>query len=309
MAAMLLSHFLFALATLAAGQGLDVRSGTDCPSGSAIMAKLAPLLAGQAEDGDVAWIDVAAPEPNQPPALRMRLIRAETTVVADRRLPVQGSCDEMADTVATVLAAWETPPTPPPVLVADTAQPRVETTQPNDQIRMWLGASGGAGLIGGIAAVGNLELLLEHTASHLFGRAGMTAQTTRQVDLGGGYEDGGYATWRRTHGSLGLGWQTPRPQPGSYWQFSGDVDLLLGWLTATGHEYSQPTHKTVFEYGLGAGLRGQRNLDGWALWLEARANFWPTPERVVRTDANAKTQLLPKLDVLLSFGVSILALR
>jgi hypothetical protein len=56
MAAMLLSYLSLALATVAAGQGLDVRSATDCPSGPAIMGKLAPLLAGQAEDGDVAWI-------------------------------------------------------------------------------------------------------------------------------------------------------------------------------------------------------------------------------------------------------------
>jgi hypothetical protein len=225
-------------------------------------------------------------------------------VVADRRLPVQGSCDEMADTVATVLAAWEAPPAPPPILVADTEPPRIESPRPIDHMMMWLGASGGAGLIGGVSAVGSLELLLEHTASHLFGRAALTAQTTRQVDLGDGY-----ATWRRTHGSLGLGWQAPRPQPWSYWQFSGDVDLLLGWLTASGHEYQQPTHKTVFEYGLGAGLRGQRNLDGWALWLEARASLWPTSERVVLSDSSSDTRLLPKLDVLLSFGVSILALR
>src|SRR5512141_1194576 len=99
MATMLLS---LVLATLAAGQGMDVRSSTDCPSGPSIMAKLAPLLVGHGEDGDVAWIDLAAPEPNQPPALRMRLVRAETNVVADRRLPVQGTCDDMADTVATV---------------------------------------------------------------------------------------------------------------------------------------------------------------------------------------------------------------
>lgn len=301
---MLLSHLSLVLATLAAGQGLDVRSSTDCPSGPSIMERLAPLLVGHGEDGDVAWIDLAAPEPNQPPALRMRLVRAETNVVADRRLPVQGTCDDMADTVATVLAAWEAPPTPTAPVVVDTEPPRVAPARSVDHIRMWLGASGGAGLIAGVTAVGSVELWLEHTASHLFGRAGMTGQTTRRVDL-----SPGYATWRRTYGTLGLGWQLQPPHPGSYWQFSADVDLLLGWLTVSGHDYSSPMQKTVFEYGLGAGLRGQRNLGRWALWLEARANFWPTPERVVLTDATADTRLLPKLEILASLGVSILALR
>jgi hypothetical protein len=304
MAAMLLSHLWLVLATLAAGQGLDVRSDTDCPSGPAIVAKLTPLLAGQGEDGDVAWVDVAAPEPNQPAALRVRLVRADANVIADRRLSVQGGCDEMADTVATVLAAWEAPPTPAPVLVMNTEQPRVEPARPVDHIRMWMGASGGTGLIGGMTAAGSLEFLLEHTGSHLLGRLAMTGQTTRQVDL-----DPGHATWRRTHGSVGLGWQTARPHPGSTWQFSADLDVLLGWLTASGHEYKQPARRTVFEYGLGAGLRGQRNLGRLALWLEARANFWPTPERIVLTDANADSRLLPKLDILVSLGVSILTLR
>jgi hypothetical protein len=301
MAAMLLSPLSLVVTTLMASQGLEVRSGTDCPSSATISGKLAPLLAGQAEEGDVAWIDVAAPEPNQPAALRVRLVRAGANVIADRRLPVQGGCEEMADTVATVLAAWESPPTPR--LVINTEQPGVEPARPVDHARMWLGASGGAGLLGGIAGVGSVELQLEHTGSHLLGRMAMTGQTTRQIGL-----DRGEVVWRRSHGALGLGWQTRRPNPGSYWQVSTDVDVLLGWLTASGRGFLPNSQKTVFEYGFGASLRGQRNFAGWALWLEARANLWPAPEQATLAGANSTAQL-PKLDVLLSFGVSLLTLR
>jgi hypothetical protein len=64
----------------------------------------------------------------------------------------------------------------------------------------------------------------------------------------------------------------------------------------------------VFEYGFGAGVRAQRRWGRLALWLDARANLWPAPERaqLIESDASAS---LPKLDVLLSLGLSILALR
>jgi hypothetical protein len=302
MVTMLLSHLSIFMAMLLTSQGLDVRSGTECPSGQAILEKLRPLLAEHGEAGDVAWVDVASPEPNQPPALRVRLVRADANVIADRRLPVQGGCEEMADTVATVLAAWEAPPTPPPVVLMEEGRPRLATVSHHKQL--WLGASGGAGLLGGIAAVGNLELLLEHTSSHLLGRAAMTGQTTRQSEL-----SPGDVVWRRTHGSLGLGWQLRRPDVGSYWQLSIDADLLLGWLTVSGRGFSPNAHKTAFEAGFGAGVRGQRNLGGWALWVEARANLWPAPERAALTGQSQATTQLPRLDILASLGVSLRALR
>lgn len=292
------------LAALVAAQGLEVRSGSDCPSSQAIREKLAPLLTGHAEEGDVAWVDVSTPEPNQPPALRVRLVRADANVIADRRLPIQGGCEEMADTVATVLAAWEAPPATPTALLMDSPEIHVEPARIEHRTQMWLGASAGAGLLGGLAAVGNLEMLLEHTGSHLLGRASMNGQTARQIDL-----TPGDATWRRTYGSLGLGWQARRPDLGSYWQVSTDVDLLLGWLTASGRGFSRNEKKTVFEYGFGAGLRGQRTLGGWALWVEARANLWPAPERATFTGVLESTTQLPKFDVLASLGLSLLTLR
>ena len=54
------------LAVLVAGPALDVRSGTNCPSGEAIAASLPLCYLRMAEAGDVAWIDLAAPEPASP---------------------------------------------------------------------------------------------------------------------------------------------------------------------------------------------------------------------------------------------------
>ena len=300
---MLLPHLSMLLAVMVAGPALDIRSGTNCPSGEAIADKLAPLLPGMADAGDVAWIDLAAPEPAQRPALRVRLVRADTSVIADRRLTIQGGCDEMADTVATILAAWEAPPAPLPAILSDTNKFHGEPAKDIQHLELWVGAAGGAGLLGGIAAAGNIELVLQHTGSHLLGRAAMTGQTTRQVNM-----DPGDGVWRRTYGSLGLGWQARRPASHSTWQASANLGLLLGWLTASGRGFTRNSQETAFELGASAGLRGQRRLGNWALWLEARANFWPNSERTVLTGASSEAQL-PKFDVLASFGVSRLVLR
>jgi hypothetical protein len=85
--------------------------------------------------------------------------------------------------------------------------------------------------------------------------------------------------------------------------------VLLGWLKVSGRGFVPNAEKTVFEYGFGASVRAQRQWDRWALWLDARANLWPAPERAQLIESDAAATTLPKLDVLLSLGVSILALR
>ncbi|HEY5285008.1 MAG TPA: hypothetical protein VIM14_19605, partial [Polyangia bacterium] len=185
--------------------GIDVRSATSCPSSEAILAKLAPLLSGDAESEDVAWVDGATPGPDGRLALHLRLVRSDASIVADRRLVVQGGCDEVADTIATVLAAWETPPRMQPVARPTSIE---QGTHPAamaeaETIQGWLGAGGGAGLVGGLAATGNLELLAARARSHGQARAAVTAQTSRQRNL-----DTGEVSWRRAHASLGIGWQS-----------------------------------------------------------------------------------------------------
>ena len=94
---------------LLAVDAIEVRSFTDCPSSDAIAAKLRPLLPdGPAQEsrGDVAWVDPVAQVEGGAAEVRLRLVRSDATLVVDRRLVVEGSCDDMADTLATVLAAW-----------------------------------------------------------------------------------------------------------------------------------------------------------------------------------------------------------
>jgi hypothetical protein len=301
----MLSSFSMIVAMLFGANGIDVRSATSCPSSEAILAKLAPLLPGGGEAGDVAWAEDVTPGRDGTVELRLRLVRSDASVVADRRLALQGGCDEMADTIATVLAAWEAPPVPQVHFESTKlgTQPMAMAEAGATGIQLWLGAGGGAGLLGGIAATGNLELLAGRAGSHGQARASVMAQTRRQQNL-----DGGEVSWRRTHAFLGGGWQSLEASSASFWQASADAGVLLGWLTASGRGFTPNSRQDAFEYGVGAGLRGQRKIGNWALWLEIRTTLWAQQQRAVLSDSSLKA-VLPRFDLLATLGVSRLVLH
>jgi hypothetical protein len=285
------------VATLMLASGVEVHSTSECPSREAIVAKLG-LLASSGEQNDVAWVDVVAKQPDGTTSLRLRLLRPDASLVGDRQLVVRGGCDEMADTVATVLAAWRAPPLPATAPAAELARDAAPAA-----LQAWLGAGGGAAFVGGMAASGNLELVAGHAASPARARVALVAQTGRQREL-----ENGEVSWRRTHAELGLGWQSRGATNGSYWQTSADAEVLLGWLRASGQGFSQNVRQDALEYGVGAGLRGERKHGAWAWWLEGRTTIWAQPQRAVLWGSEASASL-PRLDVLLTLGVSRLLVR
>jgi hypothetical protein len=307
----MLFSFSMMVAMLLSAHGVEVRSATGCPSSEAIAAKLAPLLSGGAGAEDVAWVEGATPEPDGRMALRLRLVRSDASVITDRRLAVQGGCDEMADTIATVLAAWETPPgTQPAAGLASNEQgaqsavvAKAVAPPGAEGLQAWLGAGGGAILSGGITTTGSIELLAGWIGSHAEARVAVSLQTSRQRNL-----DMGEVSWRRTHASLGLGWQSLGASSASFWQASADAGLLLGWLTASGSGFAPNDRQDVFEYGVGAGLRGKRRIGAWAVWLEFRTNFWARQQRAVLS-GSLSDATLPRFDLLAILGVSRLILR
>jgi hypothetical protein len=300
----MLVSFSIMVAALVSGNGIEVRSATDCPSSEAILARLRPLLPGGSDVDDVAWVEVAPPKRDDGSALHVRLVRSDASVVADRRLAWQGGCDEMADTVATVLATWEAPQTPARIEVASPESPPLEATKA-PRTEVWLGAGGGAGFLGGIAGTGMIELLMGRTGSHVQGRAAGMGHTRRQRSL-----EPGEVVWRRTYASLGLGWQTLGAPSGSFWQASADAGLLLGWLTASGSGFAPNQRSDAFEYGAGLGLRGLRKMGAWALWLECRTSIWARGQRAVLSSSpSSPTAELPRFDVLVTIGVGRLVLR
>jgi len=291
-----------------AGNGVAVRGSTDCPSSEAIRTRLAPLLpVGGATD--TAWVEAGA-GPQGASELRVRLLRGDASTVADRRLTLQGSCEEMADTVAAVLAAWEVPQMSSPARgVAATAGAPPDLVRPGParrRVELWLGAGGGAYFVDGMAATGSLEAMAGLAGSHIQARAAAVAQSDRDLDL-----SPGRVVWRRTYASLGPGWTTlgmPSGWLGASWLASADAGILLGWLSAAGSGFALNRQQDAFEYGVAAGVRGQRRWGAWKLWLEGRASILVSRERVVLDNSSLSAQL-PRYDLVAVLGLSRLVFR
>lgn len=309
MACAMMVAVLVAGATPTAGDGIAIRSATDCPSGEAIRTRLAPLLAVGDATEDTAWVEAGA-GPRGASELRVRLLRGDASTVADRRLTLRGSCDEMADTVAAVLAAWEVPhmssPASDEAATFEAPHDLLRQGPARRRVELWLGAGGGADFGDGMAATGSLEAMAGLAGSHIQARAAAVAQSDRDLDL-----SPGRVVWRRTYASLGPGWTTlgmPSGWLGASWLASADAGILLGWLSAAGSGFALNRQQDAFEYGVAAGVRGQRRWGAWKLWLEGRASILVSRERVVLDNSSLSAQL-PRYDLVAVLGLSRLVFR
>lgn len=317
--------FLVALAavtTILAGAGfVEVRSDTDCPSAEEVTARLRPMLpAGwvPGPDGDVASI-AASFRADGVTELRVQLLHPDGSVGGDRQLVLRGSCAEMADAIATVIAAWETnflPALPPSAEPTATVQPMVKveaTTKappaPNTEptvnavraepgqarIGASLGAAVGVAVVGGIATTAGLEADAGRRASRWRLRLAAATQTDRRQAL-----DEGEVSWKHTTIAAGLVLRSLGPN----WRVSVDGGPILGWATLGGHGYDANRTQSVFEYGLGAGLRVERAWGRFSLWLEWRTNIWSESQQAVLTGSISR-QTLSRVDGMASLGASV----
>ena len=298
------------VATVIAATSVDVRSATNCPSTEEVAERLMPLLpvatAGATEGRDVAHLEVAEVRSGGTMELRLLLVRADGSAVGDRRLLMQGTCQDMAETVATVIAAWETnplsgaSPDAPPAVVEVPGPLHGQASQPASQPRQpWqllVGAGAGAALVGGTAATGGLEIQGGRNTSHVQWRFGLDGETARQLDLAPGHVD-----WQHTSAVLGVCWRVLDPS----WLLSLDAGPVAGWATLTGSGYSPDRKQRSFDYGAQAGLRAGRKFGRIAVWAEWRTNLWVKGQRATLTGADSSADL-PSVDTAASLGVSAL---
>ncbi len=297
------------MAALLAVDAIEVRSFTDCPSSDAIAAKLRPLLPdGPAQEsrGDVAWVDPVAQVEGGAAEVRLRLVRSDATLVVDRRLVVEGSCDDMADTLATVLAAWRTWPV---AQVTPTTTGSMQEAAPaNDGgmgagriklaaskgLRLAIGASAGSAFVGGLAATGSIELLAGRATSHWQVRLAGMMQAGRERSL---YP--GQINWRHTGVFVGLGWRSLGPR----WSFAADAGPVLGWATVVGEGFTPSRGPSAFEYGAGGAIRVWRNIGAWAIWVGGQTVGWVENQQAVLQGSSNHVDL-PGFDMMISLGAS-----
>jgi hypothetical protein len=295
-----------------AASPVDVRSSTNCPSTEAIVEQLLPLLpatAGLAEGQDLAEIKVGAVQARGAMELHLRLVRPDGSEVGDRNLVMRGACQDMAEAVAMVIAAWETKPLSGavpddvPAVGATISVAQVHAFQSaSAPIRPWqilVAAGAGAAFVGGVAATGGVDVRGGPVTSHWQLRFGVASETARQFNLSPGRVD-----WRRTSAALGVCWHLRDPS----WLFSLDAGPVAGWATLAGSGFSPNDQNSSFDYGFAAGLRAGRSFGRWSLWAEWRTNLWAQVQRATVTGADFAREL-PQLDTAVSLGLSAMLFR
>jgi len=284
---------------LLASHLVDVHSSTNCPSSQSIAEHLYPLLPdgpGHAAEADTATVEVVATRAADT-VLRIYLMRANGAEVGDRRVIVQDDCGEAATAVAAVIAAWEIEPLPPPQAVVSTPVPTTTSAAlaTTSTWQVLLGASGGVGLVGGVAALGRIETLVGKSDSRVRGRIGFGGETTRTRSLASGSVD-----WRHSNFELGVLLRTLHP----VWSVSLDTALVLGWATLAGSGFAPNRQQRSFEYGGSAAVRMGRSLGRWSLWAEARTRAWAWGQKASVTGDETSSANLPRVDVTTSLGIS-----
>ena len=291
--------------SLAAGV-VEVRSTTNCPSTEEVAKHLQPLLPrglAAGPQGHLATIDVVEARPDGAMGMHLRLLRADASAIGDRHLFLLGSCQEMAEAIAGVIAAWETEPlSGPPARVTqasrddDTAVSVPATAPRRVTIQVQGGVGVEAGFVGGMAAVGNAELQIGRADSRWQLRLGMMAERARQLDL-----DTGQVVWQHTMAEAGLLVRSL----GSAWVWSLDAGPTAGWATHQGIGYAPDRQQRSLEYGVMSGGRVGRRFGRWTVWAEGRADLWLRGQRVLIT-GSAATAELPRADVRVGVGTSVL---
>jgi hypothetical protein len=251
-----------------------------CPSARAVATHLAALLAeGEGTVPDRA--DVAASADGMVIDLR----RADGTRVAVRRVARSGSCDDMAEAAAVVLATWETRmragwdgvqeidigAPPEAVRVDPLAPPRAEQparVEPSRGVPIDVGAGGIASFIGSDAAPGGYLELLLHTG-RLVLHAGAAGWGSRRIAF-----DQGFAVYRRVAAGVGAGWELESRSLFA----SVEGDLWGALLSVRGEGYAVDRTQQSFDPGLSAGVRAGVRLGSIRPYAGGMIGYWLRPQ-------------------------------
>lgn len=289
------------VALILASNSVDIGTAPDCPSAHQIATKLDPLLPTGRSPGlgrDVASVDVVESRPDGTLGFHLRLLRPDGTMVGHRRLVLQAGCEEMADAVASVIAAWEADLQQAPTAVPNDAGPGTHFTVTNNptptRLRLELGLSAGAAFIGGTAATGSLEAVAGSDASRWQLRIATASETARTLKL-----DMGEVRWQHTTVGAGVMLRSL----GSIWRFSADLGAIVGWATLGGRGYPTNHEQRSFEYGAAAGFRVRRAFGRFGVWAEARTNLWSSHQRARLTGSESHPEV-PNVELMASIGAS-----
>lgn len=260
-----------------------IASNSSCPSGPAIEASLAPLLAGQSlRPGKVVVTTL-------PDTLALDLQPRGAGRGDHRSVAVDSDCDERARAAAVLIATWWPSQEVEPAQLADAAP-----APPARQSRVGLSAGVFASAVSdGIAPGARAELSM--TAAKLGLRLAASATASHRASVGPGKVE-----WRRLGGELGPTFQFGHERL--------DVGLVESVLFVAGQSLAVDRGFTAASMGVTAGLRVSFNLGRLLPWFELRGMGWAGTQQVNvvgESGTIAASHALPAWELQLGAGAAL----
>jgi hypothetical protein len=323
-----MSPVTFLMVLLAAPPALSVavEGTTTCPTPAEVTTRLQTLLprldpwdaiehAHLVQDGVV---------------LRVALVDARGTQVAERLLPSSASCAALADAAALVIAAWKSDvhaqfavdlpavvaprPSPSPVTrTAAAAAPRTPLGPRAPDLELLLGAGISAAGPGSQPALGAGEGVRPWgaAAAAFIARAIYMPAPSLGGDLFASFESdrtfglaAGQVSWQRWAAGAGLQGQLV----GRWLRLTAGADLALARLTLSGSGFREDFSRTGWTPGATAQVRlalpSERPGIRPSLWWEIGAAYWWRPQEA-RVDPVGPTAQLPRLTLSTTIGISL----
>jgi hypothetical protein len=292
---------------LALWLALEVQGSTTCPTPSEVSRHLARLLP-EASQGDSA---TRATLSSSDSSVMVELLGPDGGLLAERRLDSSGSCAELAEAVAVILAAWQAkfsprvaspglpapPPAEPPAPVAANPAPEREPEQP---LLFDMGAAAMASVVDSDLAWGaKLEGTVSPFAYGLgFHLAAAMASRHTQTIATPALE----ATWLRP--TLAAGPNLRLPGDSSALDLHADAVLAVLNIKGSGSGLTEGASDTTVGVGLAAGLRGLWTWQRIMAWVGADLLGFPGQDNL--TVGNyGKVGRLPHLEVQISLGFGL----
>jgi hypothetical protein len=282
-----------------AGAGPVIRGeGTNgCPSAQDVSARLAGLLAATADAGPPEVLEMA-PERG---GLRLRLWRADGTLVAERDIAPAATCAEMAEAAAVLAAAWEAdlrPATtrlvagPPSAMSAPVPDPFPAVPSPSGTALYELGAVPAVWLGGGGPAVGGL------VRGGLWSRRAPLGITAALAAAFPATAQGGLARWHRYALSGGV---VGRMRRGLVF-VDALAETVLAWLVPRNDSAGETS--AAFDPGLSLALRAGRPVSP-RLEVAASLGVWGAALRPGGADGRVAPGSVPRWGVVVGIGASM----
>jgi len=271
-----------------------------CPSGHEVEQALAAMLPSVSEAirPDVARVF------RRDDHLQIELVNPDAAVIAERRLDENGSCAELAELIAVVIASWESDVHPEftrshaePMLIALPDAPRPSPPVPIPAAFYEVAAGAALSWSGSPALAALLAMGWVPRGAGPGLHLSATVESTHRLDLGNRQA----AAWRRYMGSAEFDWHLPS----GAWALDFHSGLALGWLAASGTGFSENYNGYSFSPGAVAGTRFSRRVMRHAsLWLELALCYWPR-KQILYGQPNASQQEIPHYQVLASIGLAL----